>query len=86
MFDWYKIFNLTEFYEADLVSKVYTVFLTGVGQKDILVTQGNTTGVTYEDTFLPLNFNDEKNPYQRNKYAVFVDDNNDVWLGIEVPT
>jgi hypothetical protein len=82
--NWFKIFSLTEFLATELASKTYTAFLEGVGQKDILVTQGNVTGVLFEDTFIPLYF-EGKNPYQRNKYAVYVDPDNDVWIGIEVP-
>lgn len=84
MFNWYKLFSLTEFLESDLTSRKLTVLLSEVGQKDILITRGNLIGITYEDVFLPIEFNG-LNPYSRDGYAVYRDKSNDVWLGIEVP-
>lgn len=86
-FDWFKIFNYNEFLSLGLVSKVYTVELVGIGQRDILVTYGNEVSVVYEDVFMPVEFNEE-NPFQRqgvaSVYAVYKDANGDVFLGIEV--
>lgn len=82
-FDWYKIFSLPEFLETGLVSRTYSHVLEGRGQKDILVTHGFYVSVTYEDVFLPLQF-EGRNPHVRDGVAVFVDENEDVWLGFEV--
>lgn len=81
--NWYRIFSLTEFLATGLVSRTYTVSLEGIGQVDILVTRGNLVNVLFQDTFLGINFNDE-NPYYRSPYAVYVDPDNGVWVGIEV--
>lgn len=81
IYDWYFIVNLDEWLALDLVSKTYTFILDGIGQKDILVTQGNFTGITYEGVFLALNMNDE-NPFEFDSHAIYVDDDNNVWLGI----
>jgi hypothetical protein len=64
-----------------------TVFLDGIGQVDILITQGNVTAITYGDAFMPVNFAD-KNPYPYidGGYAVFKDEDENVYLGIEVPS
>lgn len=57
-----------------------------VGQKDILITRSNEVSIVYEDVFLPVVFRGQ-NPYSfagtDKTYAVYLDDNNDVWLGIE---
>lgn len=82
-FDWYLIFSLPDFLATGLVSRTETVYLDGVSQKDILITKGNTVAMTFEDTFLPIEFAD-KNPYIRTPYAVYVDAEGGVWLGIEV--
>ncbi len=88
-FDWYQIFNLNEFLATGLVSRTYTFFLEGRGQKDILVTQGNETSIVYEDVILPVLFNSE-NPFvsegDAGSYAVFKDTDENVWLGFEVVT
>lgn len=83
IFDWYKIFNLQDFLDLDLVSRTYTVSLEGIGQKDILVTKGNSVSVIYEDVLLPINFAD-KNPYVRDTFAVYKDDDDNVYVGVEV--
>lgn len=88
IFNWFKIFNLSEFLATDLVSKEYLVILEGVGQKEILVTRGNQISMVYEDVFLPIQFEDD-NPFVRHgdaaSYGIYKDANDDVWLGIEKP-
>lgn len=79
-FNWYNIFNLTEWYATQLVSRKTTFFLDGIGQKEVLITQGNETAITIDDVFLPLQFAG-KNPYQIGAWAVYVDVNSEVWLG-----
>ncbi len=87
IFNWFKIFNLTEFLTLDLVSKTYLVILDGVGQKDILVTLGNEISIVYEDVLLVLDF-EAANPFTREgddaTYGIYKDSSNDVWLGIEL--
>lgn len=83
MYNWYNLFNLDEWLETELVSRTLSVFLDKNDQKEILVTQGNQTGITIDDVFLPLKFN-EKNPYVIGDYAIFQDVNNDVWVGLAV--
>lgn len=82
-YNWYLVFNLAEFIEEDLPSTTVTLDLEDIGQKDILITRGNMYSVVYEDVMLPIDFNGE-NPYSFSPYAVFRDENDDVWLGIEV--
>lgn len=83
IFDWYKIINYTEFVEAGLPSQELEVFLQDVGVKTILVTKGNMLGILYDGVYLGLNLND-KNPFSFEGYGIYIDDNEDVWLGIEV--
>lgn len=84
IYDWYNIFNLNDFNDTGLVSQTVDVFLTDVGYESILITKGNKTSMLFRDTFLPVNFEDH-NPYTNGVYAVYSDQNDDVWLGIEVP-
>lgn len=83
IYTWYKIFNRTEFLALDLVSKTYTLILEGIGEKDILVSHGNLFGMTYEGVFLCLELND-KNPLEFDGHAIYVNEDDDVYLGILV--
>lgn len=84
MFNWFKIFNLTEFLATGLISKTYTQELVGIGVKDVLVTNGNMISLTYEDVMLSINLNG-KNPFVFEGMAVFLDDlTQDVYLGFEI--
>jgi hypothetical protein len=82
-FTWYNIFNLTEFLATGLVSKTYNVTLENIGQNAILVTQGESTGMVYNGVFLDLNMNDA-NPFVIDERAIYVDENQNVWLGIQI--
>lgn len=84
IYKWFKIFNLGTFEELELVSKTYSLELEGIGLKDFLVTKANLTSLTYEGVFLPLDLND-KNPFEFESLAVYVDDNQDVFLGLLQP-
>lgn len=84
-FIWYKIFNTAEFDALDLISKTYTLVLENIGQKDVLVTKGEGYGITYEGVFLSLLLND-LNPFSIDDHAVYVDENDDVYLGLPVET
>lgn len=83
IFDWYKIFNLTEWLEEGLVSRKLSVSLDGKGETELLICQGNETSIQVDDVFLPINFGG-KNPWSFSGYGVYLDENNDVWLGFEV--
>ena len=84
MFDWYKIFNLTEFTALDLVSKNYSLVLSEIGQAEILVTKGNYTSMLYEGVFLPINLNNN-NPFIFDDFAIYLDvPSQDVYLGVAV--
>ncbi len=75
---------MPEFLAEELVSRTLHVIMEGVGQKDILITKGNEMSVVYEGTLLPVNFKGD-NPYVRDGLAVYLDAQNDVWLGIAIP-
>ncbi len=79
--NWFKIFNLTEFEALGLVSKTYTLDLSGVGEKEILVTKGNYVSILYDDVFLSLEMS-EKNPFVFENTIIYLDSANDVWLGV----
>jgi len=75
------LFNSEDF--PTLVSRTLEVILENIGEAEILVTRGNETAITYEGIFLPVNFKGE-NPYVRDGYAVYKDENENVWLGVEI--
>lgn len=84
LFTWFKIFNLADFQETGLVSRTYTLNLEGVGERNILVTQGDLVSITYDDVMLSIELNG-MNPFYFEGYAVWVDvETDDVFLGIEV--
>lgn len=80
-YTWYNIFNLDDFEAEALSSKTYEVNLTDVGLKSILVTKGNYTSVLFDDIFLTINLNGY-NPFTKDDRGVYIDENNDVWVGI----
>lgn len=82
-YNWYNLFNLTEWLATGLVSRTLSVNLDNDGAKEILITQGNETALTFDDVFLILNFNGN-NPYARDGRAVYLDDEQNVWIGIQV--
>lgn len=81
-FDWYKIINLTEFEALGVPLKVVELFLEEIGLTEILVTKGNFVSITFNDILLPINMNDE-NPFAFEDHAVWLDEFNDIWLGIK---
>lgn len=83
-FESYKLFNHAEFLATDLVSRTIAVNLERRGVTTFHLTRGNTVAITYEGVMLPVNFLD-RNPYYRDGYAVYIDGNDDVWFGFEVP-
>ncbi len=80
-YTWFYIFNLIEFEALGLVSRSYSLVLDQVGQIEVLVTKGNYVSMTYDDVLLPINLNDA-NPFEFETYACYLDENNNVWLGI----
>lgn len=83
IFDWYKIFNLTDFMATNLVSRNYQVILGGIGLEDILITRGNLVSALFDGVLLSLDLND-KNPFYFEDRAIYLDNNNDVWVGKKV--
>jgi len=84
LYDWYVIFNLAAFQALGLVSRKYTYNLEGVGTETFLVCQGEGVSVLFRDVFLPVNFEDY-NPYTRGDYAIRLNDDGFVEVGIKVP-
>jgi hypothetical protein len=83
IYDWYYIFNADAFSATGLVQRSYLLELDGIGKKEILVTKGNFTGITYEGVFLPLRLNEEMNPFEFEGFAIYIDDaTRNVFLGI----
>jgi hypothetical protein len=83
IYDWYKLFNKTEWLASGLVQRSVLVQLEDRGRVQYSISQGNTTAVLYGDAFLPAELL-AYNPYVQETVAVYLDANNDVWLGFEV--
>lgn len=83
IFDWYKIINQAEFIATGLVSRELELPLEDLGVKTILVTRGRLVSLVYEGIMLAAQLNDE-NPFVFEGHAVYLDANQDLWLGIEV--
>lgn len=82
-YDWYKIFNKTEFEALGLVSKTYELNLEDIGDSEILFTKGNYISIIYKEVTLVLDLND-KNPFEFDSHAIYIDENDDVFLGVLV--
>lgn len=81
IFDWYKLFLLSDFIATGLVSRTLEVNFEGIGRKQVLITKGNEVSITYENVLLPVEFLDN-NPYEQNGYAVYKDEEGYIWLGV----
>lgn len=83
IYNWFKIFNLSEFNSLNLISKTYTLILQDIGEKDILVTKGNRTSILYDGVYLSLDLN-LRNPFKFESHAIYKDLSNNIYLGILV--
>lgn len=82
IYDWYKIINLATFDGLNIPSRELTLELEGIGEKTIRVTKGNLISILYEGIFLSAHLN-EKNPFEFEDHAIYVDGDDDIWLGIK---
>lgn len=82
-YDWYNVINYQDFVDADIPSRVLKRYLTGIGQKDIMIVRGSMVGVVYEGVLLPVQFQG-KNPFEFDGYAVYINEEDDILLGIAV--
>lgn len=81
MFDWYRIFKISEFDALNLVSRTYVVELQDIGVREIFVSKGVGYNILYDGVFLCLKLND-KNPYVKDGYAIYRNPDGYVYLGI----
>lgn len=84
IYAWYLIFNLTEFLNTQLVSRELDIDLQDIGQASIQITKGVGVSIVYDGVMLAINMN-QKNPFEFEGYAVYLDAKNDVYLGKVVP-
>lgn len=80
MYNWFNIFNKTDFEALGLPSREYTFNLQGIGLKTILATKGEGVSVLVDGVFLKINLND-RNPFKMDSRAVYLDADNNVWVG-----
>lgn len=80
-YNWYQIFNIDEFNAEGLYSKQYEIELVGIGLKSIFVVKGFSYSIIYDNTMLTVNMAGN-NPFEFNGYAIYLDEENNVWLGV----
>lgn len=83
VYTWFKVFNKAEFEALDLVSKEYVLNLEGIGQRSVFAFSGANISIQYEGVFLTINLHD-KNPLEFDSHAVYLAENDDVYLGVAV--
>jgi len=83
VWNWFNIFNYDEFIALDIPARDLVVVLQGIGTESILISRGNILSVTFRGVYLPINLLDI-NPKIEDGYGVFLDESNDVWIGIEL--
>jgi hypothetical protein len=81
MFEWYFLANKADFEATGLTSFEAKVVLNGIGEKTVLFTKGNLISIYYDTYFLPIGLNGA-NPFRYGNYAVFLDQSDDIWLGV----
>ncbi len=82
-FDWYKIINRGEFEATGLVSRELELALEGIGLVTIMVTKGALYSIVYDGVMLSIGVTEE-NPFVFEGYAVYLDENDDIYLGVLV--
>lgn len=80
-YSWFKIFDYDDFDSTELPSRTYSVYLTGLGLKNILVTKGNYIGMVVDDNFLCLEVN-ARSPFYFNSKAIFKNSLGEVYYGV----
>lgn len=81
-FNWFELFDKDAFLATGLVSRLLTVTLEGIGEKEILISKGIGLAITCDGVFLPLGLKGE-NPYAFDGYAILEDEDGMIWLGVE---
>lgn len=81
IFDWYQIINRAEFEASGLVSKEVEAIFEGIGQKTVLVTRGNYVSIVIDGVMLSVGMAGQ-NPFLFGGHAVYLDQNDDIWLGV----
>lgn len=79
--NWFPIFIRQDFIDTGLVSQELSLDFGDLGTQSLLVTKGNLIGVLYNEVFLCLELNGE-NPMSFEDQLLWVDDDDQVWLGI----
>jgi hypothetical protein len=77
------VINETEFLAMGIPSYKVVAILEDIGESEILVTRGIKTSVTFDGVMLSVGLND-RNPFEFEGYACYIDSNLEIWLGIEV--
>jgi hypothetical protein len=79
--NWFKVYNLQDFIDTGLVSREIDLDLPTLGLTTVMLTKGIGYGLRYEDYFLPIQLND-KNPYIIDNILIYLDPDDDIWLGL----
>ncbi len=81
MYNWYFVINRAEFIASGLVSKEVESFLTGIGRKTFLVTNGNVVSVTIDEVMLTTEITGD-NPFVFGGKALMINADDDIYYGV----
>lgn len=79
-YDWYKLFNRTEFEALGVPSRQYTMEFQDRGLKTFMATKGIGVSVLIDDVFLMADLNN-KNPFVFDSMVISTDSENNIWVG-----
>ena len=82
-YNWYNLFNESEFLAEDIPSRELEVSLEGIGTETILIVRGNYTSIIYSGVMLSVNLLNN-NPFEFDAFAVYKNPSGDVILGVTV--
>lgn len=82
--NWYNLFSKPDFEATGLVQRIINASLNEIGDKEIIISKGNLLTVLYDGVLLPVNFQDQ-NPFTPDDtHYVYIDDDQNVWLGVAI--
>lgn len=84
IFDWYLVYNLTDFDALNIHSKSIPLNTEDRGLINLIITKGQYYGVNFvdDDIFLAVGINNQ-NPFNLGSRSVAIDTHNNLWIGLE---
>lgn len=84
IFDWYLVYNLTDFDALSIPSKFIALNTEDRGLINLTITKGQYYGVNFldDDIFLAVGINNQ-NPFNLGSRSVAIDEDNNLWIGLQ---